>query len=696
MPGRLLLPAILGIVCGTWSSLQARDPEVMVDTTTKYQTITGWGGTANILSQTPEWLRLQIYDELVNQLGLNGVRMSNPIMDGFIWEDPNNDDGDPQHIKWEKFDTAGLTRHVRTTLLPLKQRVEARGDTFIVHQSGWWGPKPHSYLYDVEEYAEWASSFCLQMKKAGCAPTYWAIANEPDNRHQVDPNTGVSTYSPAIIAERIRALGARLKAMDVPTKIQYPECMKPDGAIKWVEDLVALNDPEIWQYIGVLSFHEYGNGTPSRKALYAFAKSKGLNTAHTETGAELEFMYKDIVEAGCSYWERYGFNMYVAPTVTLGGFTHKGFWDYRQIMHYVRPGAVRVKATSTVAAIRPLAFVKDGKVTTVLLNTSGGGAVDVTVKAVPAGQYGASVTTGTSVPSQELGIQTVAAGGTVTVKVPAGGILTVYPYAGVNQAPDFTDVLATPDAIATPTPATTVTLSAAATDQELDSITYSWVQKSGPGTQIATPNAATTAVQGFTTPGLYVFTVTANDGHAKSIRDLYVTVAAPPVITSPLAVTAKVIAGNNWVYEVQGTNTPTAFDFSKPGAGVNLKMMGREIFGSLNTPGTYKVPLTISNVAGSNTQTLVLTVIPEPADLPTITSPLAAKATIGQPFSYTITAANKPTRVKANSLPKGLRYEADTHVISGMLSADGSFSIPLTATNAVGTSTEMLVLTVSK
>jgi O-glycosyl hydrolase len=688
-----LCAALFTIVFATAGGLYARDPEVTVDTATKFQTITGWGGTNNIVDHAPEWLRLQIFDELVNQLGLTGMRMENPIMTGFIWENPNNDDGDPNHFNWDRFDRDGLTRHVKKDILPLKQRVEARGDTFILHQSGWWGPKPQTYLYDPEEYAEWAASFCLHMKAAGCAPTYWAVANEPDNRHQIDPNTGVSTYSPAIIAERIRLLGPRLAALGVETKIQYPECMKPDGAIEWVSGLAALNDPDVWKYIGLLSFHEYGTSSAGRKALFAFAQSKGLNTAHTETGSEFEFFYRGLVEAGTSYWERYGFNMYTKLSPTLGGFTHWGFWDYRQIMHYVRPGAVRVKAATTLSAIRPLAFVKDGKVTVVLVNTTGGGALKVVLKALPAGQYGASVTTGTSIPPRQLGIQTVAAGGTMSVDLPANGILTVYPYAGANLAPDFTDVLAAPDTIARPTPTTSVALSAAATDAELDTITYTWVQKSGPAVQIAAPNQAATTAQGFTTPGLYVFTVTATDGKARSSRDLYVTVAAPPVITGPLEVTTTVVTGNNFVYEVRATNTPTTFEAANLPKGLRS---GAIIFGSLPVPGTYRIPITVSNLAGSDTKTLVLTVKPEPADLPAITSALAARATAGRPFNYTLAAANNPLRLGAPSLPKGLRYDPAARMISGTPEADGTFAIPLWATNALGTCTETLTLTVGK
>ena len=46
------------------------------------------------------------------------------------------------------------------------------------------------------------------------------------------------------------------------------------------------------------------------------------------------------------------------------------YWQYRQVMHYVRPGAVRTEAVSDAPAVRALAFVHKGRTTVVLINNT--------------------------------------------------------------------------------------------------------------------------------------------------------------------------------------------------------------------------------------------------------------------------------------------------------------------------------------
>jgi hypothetical protein len=85
-----------------------------------------------------------------------------------------------------------------------------------------------------------------------------------------------------------------------------------------------------------------------------------------------------------------------------------------------------------------------------------------------------------------------------------------------------------------------------------------------------------------------------------------------------------------------------------------------------------------------------------PVQAPVINSPLTADATQGTSFSYQITTtANPPaTSFSASPLPTGLTVDTATGLISGTPSADGVFSVTITATNAGGTDIETLVLTV--
>jgi hypothetical protein len=682
----------------------ARAVDVTVNTGLKYQQMLGWSTVINVPNGTPDWLRLQIYDELIDQLGLSAIDLTPPIS----WEDPGNDDADPTTINWSKFDTAGLDRMLLEKIAPFQQRVEARGEPFVIHHRGI-GGNQNSYLYDSAESAEWAAALCYRIKQTlGVAPTYIAISNEPDIGHQVDPSSGLSEYTPEIMADRIKTLGPKLKALGLSTTIRYPECMKPGettppapapyGAWQWVSELDAQN-PECWPYIGAISWHEYGNGSSGRIQLFNVAQSRGLTTVQTETGPGFGSLYENLVKGGVSDWTRFGCQMTVRTNPSLGGYTmgtsgvNSEFWDFRQVMHYVRPGAVRVGASTSLSYIRPVAFIKNGKVTTILVNTTGGGAMNVTVKNLPAGQYGVSEAVNTAVPSYELGIKTVAPGGSITVPVSVNGVLTVYPYAGPS-APDFTVVTSTPDVLVAPAPSTTVTLSAAATDKELNPITYSWLQKSGPATQITSANQATATVKNFTTPGAYIFTVTASDGSATSKRDLYVTVASAPAITSQLTATARV--GERFIYGITGDNAPTSFDATGLPISLNVNVgTPGTIVGTPTTTGTYNITISATNAVGTGTATLALTVIPaRPAVAPAITSPTVALGKVGVPFSYTICACNLPTSFGATALPAWLNLNPTTGVLTGTPTAAGTFVVTARATNAVGTGSRTVTIAI--
>src|SRR5436305_1941616 len=78
-----------------------------------------------------------------------------------------------------------------------------------------------------------------------------------------------------------------------------------------------------------------------------------------------------------------------------------------------------------------------------------------------------------------------------------------------------------------------------------------------------------------------------------------------------------------------------------------------------------------------------------------IISAATAIGTAGTAFMYQITASNTPTSFGATGLPIGLSVNTATGLISGSPSAAGTSTITLQATNAGGTGTKSLVLTVN-
>lgn len=82
-----------------------------------------------------------------------------------------------------------------------------------------------------------------------------------------------------------------------------------------------------------------------------------------------------------------------------------------------------------------------------------------------------------------------------------------------------------------------------------------------------------------------------------------------------------------------------------------------------------------------------------PGAVPVITSALSRTGTVGTAFSYTITATNSPTSYNATGMPAWMTRT--NNVLSGTPTGTGTFSIVISATNASGTTSQTLTVTIS-
>jgi PKD repeat protein len=214
----------------------------------------------------------------------------------------------------------------------------------------------------------------------------------------------------------------------------------------------------------------------------------------------------------------------------------------------------------------------------------------------------------------------------------------------------------------------------------------------------ATLNTSTGVISGIpTAPAATTqVTITVSNAYATGSATLVITIdnPVPPVITSALTATAFVGFPYNPFYQITATNFPNAYNAVGLPAGLTVNTSTGAISGTPTaSPGTYTVTISASNLGGSGSATLKITLSNPPP--PVINSATTDNATAGWPYNYQITATNFPSSFNASGLPTGLSINTSTGLISGAPGAAGTFTINLSATNAGGTGTAKLTLTVA-
>ncbi len=126
------------------------------------------------------------------------------------------------------------------------------------------------------------------------------------------------------------------------------------------------------------------------------------------------------------------------------------------------------------------------------------------------------------------------------------------------------------------------------------------------------------------------------------------------------------------------------------GGAINSNWYVAGVFFGSEYGGTSNVNYTLTTTKVDIEQT-----IGSAGTAPVITSPTTATTTVGTSFSYQIAATNSPTSYNATGLPAGLSVNTNTGVISGTSTASGVFTSTISATNAFGTGSGTLVLTIN-
>jgi glucose/arabinose dehydrogenase len=338
-----------------------------------------------------------------------------------------NDNNDPFVVNPNGFHFTLLDWQIDNLLLPLKQRVEARGEKLhIMIRYVDFRATPFEHFQNPEEYAELMQVVFDHINtKYGFVPDAIDVVNEPEN----SPG-----WSPNALGRVIASAGARLAARGWRPDFVGPSTVNKGNAAPYFDAMMAT--PGAAPFLKDLAWHCYSDsGSNSSAAIAARATQFGVRTSMTEcwnTSNTYLTLHQELKASRNASWQLgtvAGINGYYDVSGS-GQITLRPKARFiRQYFKHVRAGARRIDATSPSASFDPVAFINtDGRYVVVVKATGGG---SFSVANLPAATYGIFYTTGPdglNVTNFDvnLGDQTVAAGRTLTTSIPSTGVITIY------------------------------------------------------------------------------------------------------------------------------------------------------------------------------------------------------------------------------------------------------------------------------
>lgn len=521
------MKSILVFACLLFITEAQAQVTITIDTTKTYQTIEGWGHGGDLFSnlnltiggEIGDSINVQTLDVLANDLGLTGSRMWEV---GARIDGTGMDNGDCDSIDWSKFQVNSYTMDMLRYAQYFTQLVEKQGYKTSFYSSPTYPTFATAFkpwvLNHPGERAQQIWSNSLWWKQHGIDINYDVIYNEP---------SGVTTQQ--VLTDDIKAVGPRLMKLGLVTKSQYAEGVDPSTDWNYISPV--QNDSELWKYVGRISYHNYGSADPYRAELLDVATRHGITTAQTEmNNPSIVDLYNDLVYGGVSYWEV----AFAGPnTLTYAAgrtsFTPaSNYFRLRQVLHYVRPGAVRIQAISNDPKVTALAFMQASGIT-VIVRDSGSTAKTFKIEGLPNGRYGLSAASPGVLGFQEYQPQYIVSEEGISFSPKSSGtVYTAYPSAhDTNYPPTIMTWTVNPGYVVSP--ASSAVLSVAASDPEQDSLRYSWTvysQPSSANAAIVSPHSQNTSVTGLGAEGMYVFHISVSDGKNTSTRKLYLQVFA--------------------------------------------------------------------------------------------------------------------------------------------------------------------------
>ncbi len=205
-------------------------------------------------------------------------------------------------------------------------------------------------------------------------------------------------------------------------------------------------------------------------------------------------------------------------------------------------------------------------------------------------------------------------------------------------------------------------------------------------------NSSTGVVSG--TPGAtgtFTPTVTLTDATgAAATRSYTIKINANPSITGPNTLPNWTTGQAGYSQTATATNGTLAYIWAASGLPTNLAINSSTgvISGTPNSPGTYSVSVTVTDLAGASaTRNYTVTINPVPG----IATALLPTAEVNRPYNFTLTPTAGGTPPFTWSLPTHpawLTINASTGALSGTPTATGTYNVTAKFTDATGASAQ--------
>lgn len=403
----LLMAAFLS-ACSANGRTDTGETVLTVDPSRRFQTIVGWEATANLSELigkiSPQnaqgLLRTSVDKAGITRLRLevrSGVEGPAGGFNAFVrgsngaWRQRrylvSNDNADPRAINWAGFDFSEMDHDVEMAVLPMRKLLAARGEKLLVNLCYVAFVKSRPSLHeDPEEYAEFALATMLHLRdKYGLTPDRWEVILEPDL---------AGRWSGRRIGETILATSRRFAEHGIRVGFIAPSTTNMRNASYYFDDMLRIDGA--LSHLAELSYHRYSGVSAG-----ALARLTERSTRYRVPIAMTELwfgrggpdvLFEDL-EAGAVAFDNRVVGGLVVDAVK-GNMTLNKDVEYNgAVFRAVRPGAVRVGTTSSVDALKALAFKRpQGGIVTALRATA---ATNVVVRGVPAGNYVVSTVTET-------------------------------------------------------------------------------------------------------------------------------------------------------------------------------------------------------------------------------------------------------------------------------------------------------------